>query len=101
MEAAGLDYSVHEAWTEATNVYLVAALASVGLLVYARRNRRKIQRIFGMPPSADRGQEDAFLSDLQTVRLRQQLEMYYMSRKHEQRQQQLGIKPDSVQLQLE
>uniref|UniRef100_A0ACB8FTH3 Uncharacterized protein n=1 Tax=Sphaerodactylus townsendi TaxID=933632 RepID=A0ACB8FTH3_9SAUR len=33
----GLDYSVHEAWNEATNVYLLAVLASLALLVYARR----------------------------------------------------------------
>lgn len=34
---AAMDYSVHEAWNEATNVYLLAVLASLALLVYARR----------------------------------------------------------------
>lgn len=32
-----IDYSVHEAWNEATNVYLVVILVSFGLFVYAKR----------------------------------------------------------------
>lgn len=32
-----LDYSVHEAWNEATNVYLLVILVSFGLLMYARK----------------------------------------------------------------
>jgi len=34
---AGMDYTVHEAWNDATNVYLIAILVSFGLLVYARK----------------------------------------------------------------
>lgn len=32
-----LDYSVHEAWNEATNVYLLVILVSFALLMYARK----------------------------------------------------------------
>lgn len=32
-----IDYSVHEAWNEATNVYLLVILVSIGLLMYARK----------------------------------------------------------------
>lgn len=32
-----IDYSVHEAWNEATNVYLVVILVSFGLFMYAKR----------------------------------------------------------------
>lgn len=32
-----IDYSVHEAWNEATNVYLLVILVSFGLLMYARK----------------------------------------------------------------
>lgn len=31
------DYSVHEAWNEATNVYLLVILVSFALLMYARK----------------------------------------------------------------
>ena len=36
-EPESLDYSVHEAWNEATNVYLLVVLVSFGLLMYARK----------------------------------------------------------------
>lgn len=36
-DSGAIDYSVHEAWNEATNVYLLVVLASLALLVYARR----------------------------------------------------------------
>lgn len=32
-----IDYSVHEAWNEATNVYLVVILVIFGLFMYAKR----------------------------------------------------------------
>lgn len=32
-----MDYSIHEAWNEATNVYLVVILVSFGLFMYAKR----------------------------------------------------------------
>ncbi|CAB1337253.1 unnamed protein product [Coregonus sp. 'balchen'] len=68
-----LDYSVHEAWNEATNVYLLVILVSFGLLMYAR--------------------------NLQKVRLRQQLEMYSFARKFDQQQHQ--CQSESVQLSME
>lgn len=37
-ENGAIDYSVHEAWNEATNVYLLVVLASLAMLVYARRS---------------------------------------------------------------
>ncbi|XP_067413037.1 small integral membrane protein 19 isoform X2 [Emydura macquarii macquarii] len=54
-DSDAIDYSVHEAWNEATNVYLLVVLASLALLVYARRNKRKIMRIFTLPPTAEQG----------------------------------------------
>ncbi|GCC38333.1 small integral membrane protein 19 [Chiloscyllium punctatum] len=91
---AEMDYTVHEAWNEATNVYLIAILVSFGLLVYARKNKRKIMRIFTVPPTVDPTPEPNFYDSLQKVRLRQQLEMYYIARKYDLQQEQ----PDSVQL---
>ncbi|KAJ3588288.1 hypothetical protein NHX12_011881 [Muraenolepis orangiensis] len=93
-EAESLDYSVHEAWNEATNVYLLVVLVSFGLLVYARKNKRKIMRIFTLPPTST--PEPNFYDSLQKVRLRQQLEMYSLSRKFEQPGQ-----TESVQLSME
>ncbi|XP_053552660.1 small integral membrane protein 19 [Bombina bombina] len=91
-----IDYSVHEAWNEATNVYLIVILVSFGLFMYARKNKRKIMRIFTVPPAVGASSEPIFYDDMKTVRLRQQLEMYYISRKHEQQDQ-----TDSVQLTVE
>ncbi|KAM9296808.1 small integral membrane protein 19 [Gastrophryne carolinensis] len=91
-----IDYSVHEAWNEATNVYLIVILVSFGLFMYARKNKRKIMRIFTVPPTVETTSEPNFYDDLKKVRLRQQLEMYYLSRKHEQHSQ-----ADSVQLTME
>ncbi|KAK7921848.1 hypothetical protein WMY93_008750 [Mugilogobius chulae] len=104
-----LDYSVHEAWNEATNVYLLVILVSFGLLLYAKsqclrnikQNKRKIMRIFTLPPSAGANTEPNFYDSLQKVRLRQQLEMYSIARKYEQQQQQQSSQTDSVQLSME
>ncbi|KAJ8272145.1 hypothetical protein COCON_G00110040 [Conger conger] len=97
-----IDYSVHEAWNEATNVYLLVILVSFGLLMYARKNKRKIMRIFTLPPSVGSSPEPNFYDSLQKVRLRQQLEMYSIARKFDQQQQQQQQgKPDSVQLTME
>ncbi|XP_072108245.1 small integral membrane protein 19 [Mobula birostris] len=92
-----MDYTVHEAWNDATNVYLMAGLLSVGLLLYARRNKRQIMRIFTVPPAGNSSAEPNFYDNLQKVRLRQQLDMYSIARKYEQEQGQL----DSVQLTME
>ncbi|XP_033870194.1 small integral membrane protein 19-like [Acipenser ruthenus] len=93
-----IDYSVHEAWNEATNVYLLVILVSFGLLIYARKNKRKIMRIFTVPPTVESTPEPNFYDSIQKVRLRQQLEMYSIARKHDQQQQQQS---DSVQLSME
>ncbi|XP_026135672.1 small integral membrane protein 19-like isoform X2 [Carassius auratus] len=97
-DEVSLDYSVHEAWNEATNVYLLVILVSFALLMYARKNKRKIMRIFTLPPAASSSSEHNFYDSLQKVRLRQQLEMYSLARKYEQQQQQQS---DSVQLSME
>lgn len=96
-EPKSIDYSVHEAWNEATNVYLLVILVSFGLLMYARKNKRKIMRIFTLPPTVGSSPEPNFYDSLQKVRLRQQLEMYSLARKFEQQQGQT----DSVQLSME
>ncbi|KAK7141644.1 hypothetical protein R3I93_015708 [Phoxinus phoxinus] len=93
-----LDYSVHEAWNEATNVYLLVILVSFALLMYARKNKRKIMRIFTLPPAVGSSPEPNFYDSLQKVRLRQQLEMYSLARKYDQQQQ---SQSDSVQLSME
>ncbi|KAM4622084.1 small integral membrane protein 19 [Polymixia lowei] len=107
-EPESLDYSVHEAWNEATNVYLLVILVSFGLLMYARKNKRKIMRIFALPPSVGSTPEPNFYDSLQKVRLRQQLEMYSLARKFEhqqqhqqQQQQQQQGQTESVQLSME
>ncbi|XP_016311595.1 small integral membrane protein 19-like [Sinocyclocheilus anshuiensis] len=95
-DGESLDYSVHEAWNEATNVYLLVILVSFALLMYARKNKRKIMRIFTLPPTVASSSEPSFYDSLQKVRLRQQLEMYSLARKYDQQQQ-----SDSVQLSME
>uniref|UniRef100_A0AAZ1XA01 Small integral membrane protein 19 n=1 Tax=Oreochromis aureus TaxID=47969 RepID=A0AAZ1XA01_OREAU len=97
-EPDSIDYSVHEAWNEATNVYLLVILVSFGLLI----NKRKIMRIFTLPPAVGSSPEPNFYDSLQKVRLRQQLEMYSLARKFEQQQQQQQQgQSDSVQLSME
>ncbi|XP_018424583.1 PREDICTED: small integral membrane protein 19 isoform X1 [Nanorana parkeri] len=88
-----IDYSVHEAWNEATNVYLIVILVSFGLFMYARKNKRKIMRIFTVPPTVETASESNFYDDVKKIRLRQQLEMYYIARKHDQN--------DSVQVTMD
>ncbi|XP_069711602.1 small integral membrane protein 19 [Phaenicophaeus curvirostris] len=102
-DGGAIDYSVHEAWNEATNVYLLAVLASLALLVYARRNKRRILRIFALPPAAAGPPPPpaGFYSGLKKIRLRQQLEMYSIARKYEQQQQQPPKQTESVQLSVE
>ncbi|XP_016131903.1 small integral membrane protein 19-like isoform X1 [Sinocyclocheilus grahami] len=95
-----LDYSVHEAWNEATNVYLLVILVSFALLMYARKNKRKIMRIFTLPAAVASSSEPTFYDSLQKVRLRQQLEMYSLARKYDQQQHQQS-QSDSVQLSME
>lgn len=93
-----IDYSVHEAWNEATNVYLIVILVSFGLFLYARKNKRKIMRIFTLPPAIETMSEPNFYDDMKKIRLRQQLEMYYIARKHDHQQQ---SQPESVQVTIE
>ncbi|XP_072719421.1 small integral membrane protein 19 isoform X1 [Ciconia boyciana] len=80
-DSGAIDYSVHEAWNEATNVYLLVVLASLALLVYARRNKRRIMRIFTLPPAAETPPEPNFYDSMKKIRLRQQLEMYSIGTK--------------------
>ncbi|KAL0613904.1 Small integral membrane protein 19 [Plecturocebus cupreus] len=71
-----IDYTVHEAWNEATNVYLIVILVSFGLFMYAKRNKRRIMRIFSVPPTEEPLSEPNFYDTISKIRLRQQLEMY-------------------------
>uniref|UniRef100_A0A674HKT1 Small integral membrane protein 19 n=1 Tax=Taeniopygia guttata TaxID=59729 RepID=A0A674HKT1_TAEGU len=66
-DGGAIDYSVHEAWNEATNVYLLVVLASLALLVYARRNKRRILRIFTLPPAAETPPEPNFYDSFYMV----------------------------------
>ncbi|XP_031999677.1 small integral membrane protein 19 isoform X1 [Hylobates moloch] len=94
-----IDYTVHEAWNEATNVYLIVILVSFGLFMYAKRNKRRIMRIFSVPPIEETLSEPNFYDTISKIRLRQQLEMYSISRKYDYQQPQ--NQADSVQLSLE
>uniref|UniRef100_A0A8C4J291 Small integral membrane protein 19 n=1 Tax=Dromaius novaehollandiae TaxID=8790 RepID=A0A8C4J291_DRONO len=96
-DGGAIDYSVHEAWNEATNVYLLVVLASLALLVSG--NKRRIMRIFTLPPAADTPPEPNFYDSMKKIRLRQQLEMYSIARKYEQQQPPKQI--ESVQLSVE
>ncbi|XP_042300337.1 small integral membrane protein 19-like, partial [Sceloporus undulatus] len=64
------------------------------------RNKRKIMRIFTLPPTVDIPTEPNFYDSVKKVRLRQQLEMYSIARKYDQ-QQQPQKQADSVQLLVE
>ncbi|XP_019684068.1 small integral membrane protein 19 isoform X3 [Prionailurus bengalensis] len=63
------------------------------------RNKRKIMRIFSVPPTAETLSEPSFYDTISKIRLRQQLEMYSISRKYDYQQPQ--NQADSVQLSLE
>uniref|UniRef100_A0A8D1ZDG2 Small integral membrane protein 19 n=1 Tax=Sus scrofa TaxID=9823 RepID=A0A8D1ZDG2_PIG len=62
-------------------------------------NKRKIMRIFSVPPTAETLSEPNFYDTISKIRLRQQLEMYSISRKYDYQQPQ--NQADSVQLSLE
>ncbi|XP_053410638.1 small integral membrane protein 19-like [Nycticebus coucang] len=94
---SSIDYTAHEAWNEATNVYLLVILVSFGLFMFAKRNKRKIRRIFSVP-STEETSEPNFYDTISKIRLRQQLEMYSISRKYNCQQPQ--NQGDSVQLSL-
>ncbi|EMP25206.1 UPF0697 protein C8orf40 like protein [Chelonia mydas] len=63
------------------------------------RNKRKIMRIFTVPPTAEAPSEPNFYDNMKKIRLRQQLEMYSIARKYDQQPPQKQT--DSVQLSME
>ncbi|KAI5609523.1 small integral membrane protein 19, partial [Silurus asotus] len=67
------------------------------IIFFPKRNKRKIMRIFTMPPTVGSAPEPNFYDSLQKVRLRQQLEMYSLSRKFDQQ----GQAQECVQLSME
>ncbi|NWI46673.1 SMI19 protein, partial [Picathartes gymnocephalus] len=66
-------------------------------------NKRRIMRIFTLPPAAETLPEHNFYDSMKKIRLRQQLEMYSIARKYEQQQQQQQPpkQTESVQLSVE
>uniref|UniRef100_A0A8C9NC29 Small integral membrane protein 19 n=1 Tax=Serinus canaria TaxID=9135 RepID=A0A8C9NC29_SERCA len=70
-------------------------------LVWLTRNKRRIMRIFTLPPTAETPPEPNFYDSMKKIRLRQQLEMYSIARKYEQQQQQPPKQTESVQLSVE
>uniref|UniRef100_A0A8C9IS85 Small integral membrane protein 19 n=1 Tax=Piliocolobus tephrosceles TaxID=591936 RepID=A0A8C9IS85_9PRIM len=62
-------------------------------------NKRRIMRIFSVPPTEETLSEPNFYDTISKIRLRQQLEMYSISRKYDYQQPQ--NQADSVQLSLE
>ncbi|XP_009271916.1 PREDICTED: small integral membrane protein 19 [Aptenodytes forsteri] len=81
------------------NVYIVIVLASEGRYG-KRKNKRRIMRIFTLPPAAETPPQPNFYDSMKKIRLRQQLEMYSIARKYEQ-QQQPPKQTESVQLSVE
>nr|XP_002733905.2 PREDICTED: small integral membrane protein 19-like [Saccoglossus kowalevskii] len=73
-------------WNDATNIYIVVILLSFLLIWYFKKNKRKLLALlpykFRTRDSlyADTTEKD---EELKRVRLRQQLEMYYKTRKYE------------------
>ncbi|NXC13787.1 SMI19 protein, partial [Corythaeola cristata] len=101
-DSGAIDYSVHEAWNEATNVRArsLPARPCLSPPCPPRRNKRRIMRIFTLPPAAETPPEPNFYDSMKKIRLRQQLEMYSIARKYEQ-QQQPPKQTESVQLSVE
>ncbi|NXJ06118.1 SMI19 protein, partial [Odontophorus gujanensis] len=64
-------------------------------------NKRRILRIFTLPPAAETAPEPSFYNSMKKIRLRQQLEMYSIARKYEHQQQQPPKQTESVQLSVE
>ncbi|XP_019631816.1 PREDICTED: small integral membrane protein 19-like [Branchiostoma belcheri] len=91
-EARRADFHhIHDAWIEATNVYLAVILISIGLFLYVKKHfKRPMIRVF---PSSGQDSVSAVDrrkradDDFKNVRLRQQLEHWYIARKWEQGQE--------------
>ncbi|XP_070539747.1 small integral membrane protein 19-like [Ptychodera flava] len=91
-------------WHDATNIYLVVALISILVIIYVKRHRRNLQRLLpaqlvNMFRTRDTLYMDTTEKDeeLKRVRLRQQLDMYYQSRKWEQNQNKKDVNTDNKQ----
>ncbi|XP_066278411.1 small integral membrane protein 19-like [Branchiostoma lanceolatum] len=100
-EARRADFHhIHDAWIEATNVYLAVILISIGLFLYVKKHfKRPMIRVFpssGQASAVDRRKRAD--DDFKNVRLRQQLEHWYIARKWEQGQERPASmeKPPSV-----
>ncbi|XP_035671756.1 small integral membrane protein 19-like isoform X1 [Branchiostoma floridae] len=101
-EARRADFHhIHDAWIEATNVYLAVILISIGLFLYVKKHfKRPMIRVFpsSVQDPASAGDRRKRADDLKNVRLRQQLEHWYVARKWEQGQERPPSmeKPSSV-----
>ncbi|XP_078587505.1 small integral membrane protein 19-like isoform X2 [Branchiostoma floridae x Branchiostoma japonicum] len=77
-EARRADFHhIHDAWIEATNVYLAVILISIGLFLYVKKHfKRPMIRVFpsSVQDPASAGDRRKRADDLKNVRLRQQLE---------------------------
>ncbi|XP_041477166.1 small integral membrane protein 19-like [Lytechinus pictus] len=73
-------------WNEATNIYMVVIVVSLWFFFYVRKNKGKIVRMLTMKKTRDQTDliNSRYKEELQQVRLRQQLESYYISRKWDQ-----------------
>ncbi|XP_055015530.1 small integral membrane protein 19 [Boleophthalmus pectinirostris] len=71
-----LDYSVHEAWNEATNVYLLVILVSFGLLIYAKKyvqknnNKKRNKKTKQKKQNTRNARKKGQIPDLDLVRTR-------------------------------
>ncbi|XP_033119401.1 small integral membrane protein 19-like [Anneissia japonica] len=77
-------------WNGATNIYMIVIVVSIWLVVYLKKNRRWMAGFLKMQRNQENedARKDRHSNDLKQVRLRQQLESYYNTRKWEQSQSQ-------------
>ncbi|XP_033633586.1 small integral membrane protein 19-like [Asterias rubens] len=91
-ENHGLPPEVHiDHWNEATNIYMIVIVVSVWFFVYLKRHTGMFARLFTRPTAAMEERTQRYREELKKVRLRQQLELYYVSRRWEQSQQQVPV----------
>ncbi|XP_038070842.1 small integral membrane protein 19-like [Patiria miniata] len=87
-ENHGLPPEVHiDHWNEATNIYMVVIVVSIWLFVYLKKHKGIFARFFARPTAEMEERTQRYREELKQVRLRQQLNMYYISRKWEQNRQ--------------
>ncbi|XP_071949044.1 small integral membrane protein 19-like [Antedon mediterranea] len=73
-------------WNGATNIYMIVIVVSIWLVVYLKKNKRWMVKFLKMRKNqeTEEAKKERLDNDVKQVRLRQQLESYYNTRKWEQ-----------------